>query len=63
LKNNRDNWKVKCKENDDLKEKLKLIASTLEIIEEQQVRDEFNEVKKNRGFRPPLYNEAGILFA
>lgn len=62
LKNNRNNWKGKCKEkekeNEDLKEKLKLIASTLEITEEQlqQVRDEFNEVKKKtyKGFRKPL---------
>jgi len=62
LKNNRDNWKDKCKEkekeNKSLKEKLKLIANTLEITEEQlqQVRDEFNEVKKKsyKGFRKPL---------
>lgn len=52
LKNNRDSWKAKCKEkeneNKDLKEKITLITSTLEITEEQlqQVRYEFNEVKK-----------------
>jgi len=62
LRSNRDSWKVKCKEqekeNEDLKEKLKLVANTLEITEEQlqQVRDEFNEVKKKsyKGFRKPL---------
>lgn len=62
LKNNRDNWKVRCKEkekeNEDLKKKLKLIASAFEISEEQlqQVRDEFNEVKKKtyKGFRDAL---------
>lgn len=61
LKNNRDNWKDKSKEkekeNEELKEKLKLIASTLKITEEQlqEVRDEFNEVKKKsyKGFRKP----------
>lgn len=58
LKENRDNWKVKCKEkekeNEELNEKLKHLADTLEITVEQlqQIRDEFNEVKKksHKGF-------------
>jgi chromosome segregation ATPase len=62
LKDNRDDWKIKCKdkekENEDLKEKLKLLASKLGITEEQlqQIRDEFNEVKKksHKGFGKPL---------
>jgi chromosome segregation ATPase len=61
LKDNRDSWKVKCKEkekeNEELQEKLKLIVNTLEITEEQlqQIRDEFNEVKKKcKCFKKPL---------
>jgi chromosome segregation ATPase len=61
LKQNRDSWKIKCKEkekeNAELAEKLKILAETLKMSEEelQKIRDEFNEVKKKsyKGFGKP----------
>lgn len=52
LKENRDHWKAKCKEqenkNEELSKALKKLASQLEITDEelQQVLDECNELKK-----------------
>jgi SMC interacting uncharacterized protein involved in chromosome segregation len=61
LKENRDHWKAKCKEqenkNEELSKALKKLASQLEITEEelQHVLDECNELKKNsrRGVGKP----------
>lgn len=52
LKENRNMWKIKCKEqekeNDKLRDDLKQLANQLQISEEdlQKIRDEFNELKK-----------------
>ena len=52
LKESRDMWKAKHKEqekeNDNLRDDLKLLASQLQMTEEdlQKIRDEFNELKK-----------------
>lgn len=52
LKENRDKWKTKCKEqkkeNETLRDDLKKLADQLQISEEdlQKIRDEFNELKK-----------------
>src|SRR5208282_3572284 len=52
LIDNRDDWKVKCKEqeckNEGLNNTLKQVAEQLQVTEEQlqQVLDEFNELKK-----------------
>ena len=61
LKENRDHWKARCKEqekkNEELSRGFKKLADQLEVTEEelQQVLDECNELKKNstRGFKKP----------